>query len=589
MKIEDNSESLVNVSFYSILYPSRILPPCFYNGHLSENLKDIYELYSDNDILKDNFVLSDKKIINFNGYIDQTTRVKKGVEPINFISEKPSHGTRKFSVAHPLVQLPLHKYILDNVDIILNEQIEDKKNYSSNSKYYYKDKEIYVEYDYNGHELISSGNDTLLQKKYRDSILKKHILSRGKFNKLYLDIANFYHNIYTHTISWNIDDDNKDIFDNLDMLMRTQNNNETKGIIIGPYTSGLFAEILMSKIDRHILKFINDNNMDVSYARYVDDIEMYSDNKDNLEKCLFEIEKELSKFKLDINHNKTQICEFPFFQSNTKNTKNIYQLVDRLKANNYQDDLEKIEDIILEFENAIKDGHVNARYFIKVINSLIKEEDIIDLIESDIIWILVSYLINITLKHQYLTPNIIMFLITIVENNNNIDKEYLAENIINKRNIKESTTREIVDIWFVYILIRLNIKGDIVNKYFYELLDNSVMCSVMILNYYYYNDYYENSEIKGKLKTYFEKIKSNLINKYGTNWLNAAWLSKYWIIFYMNETRWKIHEIVGYKDTVFEKIKLDKLLEDPTLMKKLNIFKIMKDLGIEIFDNDIKE
>ena len=33
--------------------------------------------------------------------------------------------------------------------------------YCSNSKYYYQDGEIYVEYDYNGNELISSGIDTI--------------------------------------------------------------------------------------------------------------------------------------------------------------------------------------------------------------------------------------------------------------------------------------------------------------------------------------------------------------------------------------------------------------------------------------------
>ena len=69
----------------------------------------------------------------------------------------------------------------------------------------------------------------------------------------------------------------------------------------------------MSKIDKKMLDFIKNSEFDVSYVRYVDDIEMYSDNKNELETCLSKNEKELLKYKLDVNHSKTSICEFPFF------------------------------------------------------------------------------------------------------------------------------------------------------------------------------------------------------------------------------------------------------------------------------------
>lgn len=132
-----NVENLVNVSFESLIFPSRNLPPCFYNGNISENLENIYNSYiSDEDILKENFQWQCGKIKKFYGYQDVSARVTKGVEPINFIFEKPSGGPKIFSIAHPLVQIPLHKYILDNVDEILEEQIEDNNVYCSNSKYY---------------------------------------------------------------------------------------------------------------------------------------------------------------------------------------------------------------------------------------------------------------------------------------------------------------------------------------------------------------------------------------------------------------------------------------------------------------------
>ena len=578
-----NVENLVNVSFESLIFPSKNLPPCFYNGNISENLENIYNSYSsDEDILKENFEWQCGKIKKFYGYQDVSARVTKGVEPINFIFEKPSGGPRIFSIAHPLVQIPLHKYILDNVDNILDEQKEDNNVYCSNSKYYYQDGEIYVEYDYNGNELISSGIDTILQKKYKDAFMKKHVLSRGKYYKLYLDVSNFFHSIYTHTISWEVSEDKKDIFDNLDMLMRTQNNNETKGIIIGPYSSGLFAEIIMSKIDKKMLDFIKNSEFDVSYVRYVDDIEMYSDNKNELETCLSKIEKELLKYKLDVNHSKTSICEFPFLQMITQSSKNIYHLIERLLSNKYDDDLEKIEDIIMEINNSLNNGHSNAKYLLSILKNLITDNDIFNGIDDHIMWILIDYLLNVIFKYQILTENVSLLIIAILDKYEQIDKAKFIDNAITKRNSKKDTVKEIVDIWITYIITLFNLGSNVINNYFKLIINESDICAIMILNYYHQNNNIE--ENKTSFKDYLDSIKISLKSKYDTNWLNASWLSKYWLLFYLNETKWNIDEINGFKDTILADVKLNKLLADDTLSVRLNIFNIMKNLDIDVLN-----
>lgn len=586
----DNSidiQNLVNVSFESIIFPNKNLPPCFYNGSISENLDYIYNSYSnDEEIVTENFEWNNGKIKRFYGYQDISARVTKGVEPINFIFEKPSGGPRIFSIAHPLVQIPLHKYILDNVDKILEEQIEDNNIYCSNSKYYYQDGEIYVEYDYNGNELISSGIDAILQKKYKDAFMKKHILSRGKYYKLYLDISNFFHSIYTHTISWEVNENKKDIFDNLDMLMRTQNNNETKGIIIGPYSSGLFSEIIMSKIDRKMLDFIKNNKFDVSYVRYVDDIEMYSDNKIELDKCLSKIEKELLKYKLDVNHSKTSVCEFPFLQMITQSSKNVYQLKERLLSNKYDDDLEKVEDIIMEINNFLQNGHSNAKYLLSVLKSLVNDNDIFEGIDDHIMWILIDYLLNVIFKYQILTEIVSLLIISILDKYEQIDKIQFIDKAIIKRNSKKDTTKEIVDIWITYIICLFNLESFIINDYFKTIIKESEICSVMILNYYYHNNKIE--ENKDIIKDFLNDIKLSLKSKYDSNWLNASWLSKHWLLFYLNDTKWHVDDIIGFKDTILSDVKLNKLLENPTLSKRLNLFKIMKNLNIEFLNYDNK-
>lgn len=580
-------QNLVNVSFESIIFPNKNLPPCFYNGSISENLDYIYNLYSnDEEILTENFEWNNGKIKRFYGYQDISARVTKGVEPINFIFEKPSGGPRIFSIAHPLVQIPLHKYILDNVDKILEEQIEDNNIYCSNSKYYYQDGEIYVEYDYNGNELISSGIDAILQKKYKAAFMKKHILSRGKYYKLYLDISNFFHSIYTHTISWEVNENKKDIFDNLDMLMRTQNNNETKGIIIGPYSSGLFSEIIMSKIDRKMLDFIKNNKFDVSYVRYVDDIEMYSDNKIELDKCLSKIERELLKYKLDVNHSKTSVCEFPFLQMITQSSKNVYQLKERLLSNKYDDDLEKVEDIIMEINNSLQNGHSNAKYLLSVLKSLVNDNDIFEGIDDYIMWILIDYLLNVIFKYQILTEIVSLLIISILDKYEQIDKIQFIDKAIIKKNSKKDTTKEIVDIWITYIICLFNLESLIINDYFKTIIKESEICSVMILNYYYRNN--EIEENKDIIKAFLNDIKLSLKSKYDSNWLNASWLSKHWLLFYLNDTKWHIDDIIGFKDTILSDVKLKKLLENPTLSKRLNLFKIMKNLNIEFLNYDNK-
>lgn len=576
-------KDLVNVSFESIIFTNKNLPPCFYNGSISENLETIYNSYdNDDEILKENFEWQYGKIKKFYGYQDVSARVTKGVEPINFIFEKPSGGPRIFSIAHPLVQIPLHKYILDNVDAILEEQIEDNNVYCSNSKYYYQDGEIYVEYDYNGNELISSGIDTILQKKYKDAFMKKHILSRGKYYKLYLDVSNFFHSIYTHTISWEVSEDKKDIFDNLDMLMRTQNNNETKGIIIGPYSSGLFAEIIMSKIDRKMLEFIKSSKFDVSYVRYVDDIEMYSDNKNELEKCLSKIEKELLKYKLDVNNSKTSICEFPFLQMITQSSKNIYQLKERLLSNKYDEDLEKVEDIIMEINNSLKNGHSSSKYLLSILKTLITDNDVFSGMDCHVMWILIDYLLNVIFKYQILTESVSLLIISVLDKYEQIDKIKFIDKAITKRNSKTDTTKEIVDIWITYIITLFNLESNSINEYFKLIIKESDICSIMILNYYHCNNNIETN--KTIIKNYLDNIKTMLKSKYDTNWLNASWLSKYWLLFYLNETKWNIDEITGFRDTILADVKLDKLLADDTLSTRLNIFKIMKDLNIEVLN-----
>jgi hypothetical protein len=130
------------------------------------------------------------------------------------------------------------------------------------------------------------------------------------------DIENFYHSIYTHSISWAIDMESKvkknwndmNLLGNrLDQLIRNCQDSQSAGIPIGPDTSLLLAEILLTAADESI---------EVEFGalkgfRYVDDYELCFSNLSDAEKALRLIESTLSDFDLDLNPQKTRIEKLP--------------------------------------------------------------------------------------------------------------------------------------------------------------------------------------------------------------------------------------------------------------------------------------
>ncbi|MFN3807498.1 hypothetical protein [Asticcacaulis sp.] len=75
-----------------------------------------------------------------------------------------------------------------------------------------------------------------------------------------LDVSKCFDSIYTHSIAWAVkekffvkDNLNAVMFgSSFDELMQRMNLNETNGICIGPETSRIFAEIILSRIDKDV-------------------------------------------------------------------------------------------------------------------------------------------------------------------------------------------------------------------------------------------------------------------------------------------------------------------------------------------------
>lgn len=280
----------------NFVFPSRHVPDCFINNQVMSNLDTISSTVGNADsIINLAFDRSGSIIKEYKGYPDMIYGHKKGTEPIKINISKPNGGNRFVSIANPLALIPFDFYLMKNAPDILSEQLEPNDKYYSSSSYDYDEEGITVGYTYDG-EILTEETEELVQRGFDNKELITHNICSGRYYHMSIDVSNFFNSIYSHSVSWDlVNTHNKEIFENLDALSRTLNKNETKGIIIGPYTSGIISEIILSKIDRQIVEKYKDD--DVSFVHFCDDYDFFSDSKEKLEldvknfigKCFFEI------------------------------------------------------------------------------------------------------------------------------------------------------------------------------------------------------------------------------------------------------------------------------------------------------------
>lgn len=131
------------------------------------------------------------------------------------------------------------------------------------------------------------------------------------------DVARCYPSIYTHSIPWAINGrenakaDQKyasaDVFGNrLDFILRQAQDSQTVGIPVGPDTSRVTGEIVMSAVDRLFLSKYRASEAP-AYLRHVDDYWIGGDSSDECERHLQNLRSALREYELDLNDLKTRI------------------------------------------------------------------------------------------------------------------------------------------------------------------------------------------------------------------------------------------------------------------------------------------
>jgi Reverse transcriptase (RNA-dependent DNA polymerase) len=145
-------------------------------------------------------------------------------------------------------------------------------------------------------------------------------LSRFAFC-LVADVSRCYYSIYSHSIPWALhgktaakDDTNAQsatVFGNrLDYTVRQAQSRQTMGIPVGPDSSTIIAELVMSAVDKRMIEL--SGSKPPTYVRHVDDYWIGGRTYDECERYLTNLRLALNDFSLDVNELKTRIISTKF-------------------------------------------------------------------------------------------------------------------------------------------------------------------------------------------------------------------------------------------------------------------------------------
>lgn len=139
------------------------------------------------------------------------------------------------------------------------------------------------------------------------------VRSKSKYI-LKADISRFYPSIYTHSIPWALHsksvakaNNSDELFGNLlDKEVRNSQDRQTVGIPIGPDTSLVLAESILSCIDAEL-----EDRFSINGLRYIDDYQLGFNTIGDAEEVMAYLQESLSDYELALNPLKTEIIELP--------------------------------------------------------------------------------------------------------------------------------------------------------------------------------------------------------------------------------------------------------------------------------------
>lgn len=283
------------------------VPPCFTSKDIADNIQ---------------VILSGVKAT-----VAETEKSRKNTtSPIELSTYKNDISRRVLSIPNPEAFLRLVKLISDNwVEIQAYAKSENSLSPITYMRSY-KEGDLLEEINSEG---IREANR--VKSDFVEGQKNCIQVAIGFQYRLKVDIANCYPSMYTHSVTWAICGKKEakrmlqmsnaqrklepasiqnaySLGNRLDAFMRFQKNNETNGIVVGPYTSRVFSEIILSALDKNL------RDKGFVFRRYVDDYKFYFRSESEASESIKTIEKILSEYNLNLNLAKTEIAHFPYEQ-----------------------------------------------------------------------------------------------------------------------------------------------------------------------------------------------------------------------------------------------------------------------------------
>lgn len=147
----------------------------------------------------------------------------------------------------------------------------------------------------------------------KDGTPEQKLRIRNRF-RVVADISSCFPSIYSHSVPWALigkdlakrNRDDKNLwFNRFDLFIRNLKNGETNGLLIGPHSSNLIAEIILTRVDSALI------NRGYKYIRNIDDYTCYTKTYEEAESFLLDLSIELKKYELRLNDKKTRIASLP--------------------------------------------------------------------------------------------------------------------------------------------------------------------------------------------------------------------------------------------------------------------------------------
>ena len=134
------------------------------------------------------------------------------------------------------------------------------------------------------------------------------------------DVTNCYPSVYTHSISWALHTKAKAkanrrtsglLGNEIDKLVRDGLHGQTMGIPIGPDTSFVIAEMLLSSVDEAFCSMLKKGKLNIDGHRSYDDFEFGFASRADAESAAAHLQHAMNEYELQLNANKTAIIELP--------------------------------------------------------------------------------------------------------------------------------------------------------------------------------------------------------------------------------------------------------------------------------------